>query len=347
MDKRYQVFVSSTFVDLIDERQEIMQALLELDCIPAGMELFSAADDDQWTLIKRVIDDCDYYIVVLGGRYGSVGPDGLSYTQMEYEYAVAQGKPVIGFVHKNPGSIAAEKTETSPEGKEKLIAFREKVQKKLCKFWESPADLGSVVSRSLVKLIKDKPGIGWVKGNLVPEISATEEILALRKEIEKLQKELIAKDIESGKDTDQFMQGDDEMVLNYSFATPTPENLFQFNTWKADFSTTWNDIFAALSPLMIDEASEVVLRQNLNSFARPAALLLAEEDDDIKDLPIKNVAVDSENFNTVKIQFMALKLIEKSNKKKNRGVNDKATYWTLTPHGETAMMKLRALRRDS
>lgn len=87
MDKRYQVFVSSTFLDLQEERQEVMQALLELDCIPSGMELFPAANEDQWSLIKKVIDDCDYYIVVLAGRYGSVGPDGYSYTEMEYRYA--------------------------------------------------------------------------------------------------------------------------------------------------------------------------------------------------------------------------------------------------------------------
>lgn len=67
--KKYQVFVSSTYEDLVPERQEIMHALLELDCIPAGMELFPAADEDQWSLIKGVIDDCDYYLVVIGGRY--------------------------------------------------------------------------------------------------------------------------------------------------------------------------------------------------------------------------------------------------------------------------------------
>src|SRR5215813_10584151 len=100
MDKRYQVFVSSTYDDLREERQEVMQALLELDCIPAGMELFQAANQDQWTLIKRVIDDCDYYLVIIGGRYGSIGPDGSSYTQMEYEYALSQKKPVIAFLHK-------------------------------------------------------------------------------------------------------------------------------------------------------------------------------------------------------------------------------------------------------
>ncbi len=80
MDKRYQVFVSSTFTDLEKERQEVMQALLELECIPSGMELFPAANEDQWSLIKKVIDDADYYVVVVGGRYGSLGPEGLRET---------------------------------------------------------------------------------------------------------------------------------------------------------------------------------------------------------------------------------------------------------------------------
>ena len=83
MEKRFQVFVSSTFQDLIEERKAVMQALLFLDCIPAGMELFPASDDDQWTLIKSVIDDSDYYLVIIAGRYGSVDVAGVGYTEKE------------------------------------------------------------------------------------------------------------------------------------------------------------------------------------------------------------------------------------------------------------------------
>src|SRR5438067_1667294 len=120
MDKRFQVFVSSTYEDLREARQEVMKALLELDCIPAGMELFPAANEDQWTLIKGVIDDCDYYIVVVGGRYGSTGPGGVSYTELEYEYAISQQKPVLGFLHKDPGTLPANKCEKAPEARAKL-----------------------------------------------------------------------------------------------------------------------------------------------------------------------------------------------------------------------------------
>jgi hypothetical protein len=103
MDKRYQVFVSSTFEDLQEERREAMQALLSLDCIPTGMELFPAADDESWELIKRFIAGCDCYIVVVGGRYGSVGEDRKSYTEMEYDYAVAAGLPVLAFSARGSG----------------------------------------------------------------------------------------------------------------------------------------------------------------------------------------------------------------------------------------------------
>jgi Domain of unknown function (DUF4062) len=81
MDKRYQVFVSSTYTDLKDERRSIIQELLETDCIRSGMELFPAADEEQFEFIKKIIDDCDYYLLIIGGRYGSTAPDGVSYTE--------------------------------------------------------------------------------------------------------------------------------------------------------------------------------------------------------------------------------------------------------------------------
>ena len=83
MERKYQIFISSTFEDLKEERKEVTQALLEMDCIPTGMEMFQASDDNQWELIKSVISSCDYYIVIIAGRYGSVHPiTKKSYTQM-------------------------------------------------------------------------------------------------------------------------------------------------------------------------------------------------------------------------------------------------------------------------
>src|SRR5437867_3156620 len=139
-DKRFQVFVSSTYEDLQAERQEVMRALLELDCIPSGMELFPAADEDQWTLIKKVIDDCDYYAVIVAGRYGSVGKDGMSYTEKEYRYARERGKPIIAFLHRDPGNIPEKLSEKLPAAKVKLEEFRKLCREKVCKPWATPAE---------------------------------------------------------------------------------------------------------------------------------------------------------------------------------------------------------------
>jgi len=55
MDKVYQVFVSSTFADLQDERKQVSDTLAKAGFIPAGMELFPATDQQQLEFIKRVI----------------------------------------------------------------------------------------------------------------------------------------------------------------------------------------------------------------------------------------------------------------------------------------------------
>ena len=115
MDKRYQVFISSTYADLKEERRRVMQTVMELDCIPAGMELFPAADEEQFEFIKRVIDDCDYYLVIIGGKYGSTTSEGISYTEQEYDYAVSRSLKVLAFVHEDPDSIAFGKSEKDPE----------------------------------------------------------------------------------------------------------------------------------------------------------------------------------------------------------------------------------------
>src|ERR1035441_5110154 len=74
-DRRYQVFVSSTFDDLQPERQKVLQAVLEMKAFPAGMELFPSANDEQWAFIQREIESSDYYTVITAGKYGSLADE--------------------------------------------------------------------------------------------------------------------------------------------------------------------------------------------------------------------------------------------------------------------------------
>ncbi|EXI81265.1 MAG: hypothetical protein AW10_01279 [Candidatus Accumulibacter appositus] len=343
MEKRYQVFVSSTFRDLELERQEVMHALLELDCIPAGMELFPAANETQWNLIEKVIDDCDYYLLILGGRYGSIGPEGISYTEMEYRYALSTGKPTIAFLHRTPGKIIVDNSESSPDGKEKLQAFRTSVEKKLCKHWETPQELGSVVSRSLIQLIKSTPAVGWVRANELADREATMELLQLRRRVEDLQTELSRVRISAPKGSESLAQGDEEHTVDFYFSA-TPPGRYVSSRWSASFTPTWNNLFASIAPLMIHEAPEPALKNALDSFSEVENMERLREDDKLAHHSLGGFGISQDDFQTIKVQLRALGLITKNDKP--RSVKDSDTYWTLTPYGDEIMTRLRAIRRD-
>ncbi|WP_315793202.1 DUF4062 domain-containing protein [Paenibacillus sp. BIC5C1] len=339
MDKRYQVFVSSTYRDLQEERKEIMQALLELDCIPSGMELFPATNDDQWTLIKSVIDDSDYYIVVLGGRYGSIGPKGISYTEMEYRYALESGKPIIAFVHENPDELPVNRTELEKEGREKLKEFRELTQEKLVRTWSTPSDLGSVVSRSLTKLIKSNPAVGWVRADSVSDGESAKEILRLKTVIDDLQTELKTVRTTPPIGVENLHQGNDKFDLGYTFPAKNNQNS-GISRLRGTLEVSWDEIFYYIGPILLNESTE-------DEMARALIRLIIDEDGKkIRERGLvrnTTVSVDSTDFQTIKIQLRALRLIAMSSKQ--RSVKDTSTYWMLTPYGDDYLMSLRALRK--
>lgn len=165
MNKKYTVFVSSTYEDLKEERQEVMQALLEMDCIPCGMEIFPAANEEQFEFIKSMIDNCDYYVLILAGKYGSENSNGISYTELEFRYALERQIPVISFVHNNINSLPNSMCEQNNEKIEKLQNFQSFVKKRLCKFWGNKEQLAGLVSRSIIQLINNHPAIGALTQN--------------------------------------------------------------------------------------------------------------------------------------------------------------------------------------
>ena len=72
MEKKYQIFISSTYTDLIEARTKVRDAILSMYHFPVGMELFGAANEEQWQIISETIDSSDYYVLIVGQRYGSV-----------------------------------------------------------------------------------------------------------------------------------------------------------------------------------------------------------------------------------------------------------------------------------
>lgn len=169
MEKKYQIFISSTYEDLIVERQKAIDTILAMNQFPVGMEMFSAADEEQWEIIKQTIDCSDFYVLIVGNKYGSVIPDGMpdagiSYTEKEFKYALEKKIPILAFIVA-PGVIpTVDKAETDPVKVEALKLFKEKVKKdRLVKFWKNPDELSAQLSQSIYKAILRGSRPGWVR----------------------------------------------------------------------------------------------------------------------------------------------------------------------------------------
>lgn len=195
-DKKLQVFVSSTFTDLRAERQAAVEAILSSGHIPAGMELFSAGDESQMTVIKRWIDESDVYLLILGGRYGSVEPvSGKSYTHLEYEYALEKGKPLFAVVI-NQNTLDSKVKEhgvlvIEQESPQKLKEFKAEVLTTLVKFWDDTKDIKLAIHETLSEFNYRKELVGWVRADTTVNAGLlAEEIARLTKENSDLRLEL-------------------------------------------------------------------------------------------------------------------------------------------------------------
>ena len=197
MKRRLQVFISSTFTDLISERQAAVSAVLKSSHIPAGMELFTAGDRSQMTTIKQWIDDSDVYMLILGGRYGSIEPtSGLSYTELEYDYAMLQNKPVFAVVTTDSALELKVKangtTYLERDNPKELGLFRKKVLSNISSFFEDPKDIKLCVHESLADFVANRDLKGWVSADEVQDTKPLfEEIRKLADENRDL-KETIA-----------------------------------------------------------------------------------------------------------------------------------------------------------
>lgn len=189
-DKKYSVFISSTFEDLKEERSAVLRAILQHGHFPLGMEMWGAADEQQWQIIQRQIDVADYYVVIVAHRYGSLSDSGVSWTEREYDYAVEKCVPVLGFVQKG-GTWPTEFVDKD-QSAEWLNRFRAKIQSKPVSFWNSADQLRTEVILALGRQTQSTPRVGWIRGSEALTSDTLNELARLSLENSTLRVELDA-----------------------------------------------------------------------------------------------------------------------------------------------------------
>lgn len=316
MEKKYQVFLSSTYLDLKDERKQIFNCLLMADCIPAGMEAFPAADDEQFNYIKKVIDLCDYYILIIGNRYGSIQEKTQkSYTQLEYEYALSKQIPVLVFVKTVDSSI--EFIDESKENQTKLQDFREAaMRERLASVWSTETDLIGKVSISIMKAKETIKRPGWVRNFGFDPENVTNELDALKNKMIALEKE--NEELRKGKELNDTAQIDwtpftislhfTETRMTLMGTTPPPREEY--------VSLTLEELFKFISVRLTGKVDNKEFRKAVSAYK-------------------KGFNVDTQQALIVRSQLITLGILETV-------CEDKNEYVTLTELGRREMSRLNA-----
>lgn len=333
--KKYQVFISSTYTDLVDERKAVEETIIRAGDFPVGMESFPAADEEQFEFIKTVILKCDYYVLIIAGRYGSLAADGFSYTEKEYDFAVANGIPVLVMLHASLGSLQVDKSESTEEGRKKLAAFIEKTSKgRIRKNWVAQAELKLAVREALDHAKATKPRPGWIRGDTQTSAETLSENILLRKELDQAHK-IIAENSPkisdmAGLDAVITVRGTREIVAGrngYGSA------IYRTGNWELEAS--FSRIFGLIAPKLIghpsDDTANALIAKNLCE-------TIGKSDG-------KGFEVDDQVFQTVKIQLEALGLITVKRSQSTSG--HYGVFWNLTDAGKAKMLDLRVIRKEA
>lgn len=257
MRKKLQVFISSTFTDLQEERQIAVESVLNAGHIPAGMELFKSSDSTQKEVIKKWIDESDVYMLILGGRYGSIDEEtNKSYTHWEYDYAGEVGKPRFSVVIDE--AALAEKVKvygmevTERQHYQQYTIFRKEVLEKVSRFFTDSKDIKIAVLESLGEYQQDMSLNGWVAGSEIENSKKYEQenydLLKKNMELErelKLTKEQLYKEDEiDGSPFDEVVNYlksrevtfPDDLVELRKIKEPTMSIYKVFNTYQSAFA---------------------------------------------------------------------------------------------------------------
>lgn len=335
--KKLQVFISSTYIDLIDERQSAVQAVLDSGHIPAGMELFKAGNETQLDTIYKWIDNSDVYMLILGGRYGSVEEKAKkSYTRLEYEYAISKGIPIFSVVLtdnflKRKSIELGDETVYEQKNIDKYKDFKELVLSKIVGMVDDSKDIKIAIHKTLVDFLEDYDMVGWIRSN---DVEANVTLLQQSNDLT----------VENKKLNEENIKLQEEISLlkaNFETDLAFEENVMIQGTHRVYFGNksqnekiekeiTWEKMFLLWAPRL--------------TATHHFSLAKRELEYALEDYMGRDFRINDNLFHTVKIQYSALGLIKYSELITTKGGT--AEFISLTPKGSQYLVNSIAIRRS-
>lgn len=334
--KRYQVFVSSTYLDLMEERKVLQQVLPSLGCLPVGMEAHSTSPS-AWQGLKKSIDECDYFVILLGSRYGSLMPTGVSYTHQEHVYASTRQKPILVLMHSAPESRPVELQEATVEGRLKFNDFRQYLSKGMVCRWSNVQDLEAALRQYIPQLIKARPMPGLVPASQASNPGLEKEVATLKARVAELEAER-EQWLNSQIKPQALAQGKEPLEIQYQCNAYAAGNCEVIQVRSV---LTWNDVFLSMAAVLSQPQTEELMHEKLAARIKEMALPDVQKVK-AKAHAVTDILVNPLAFNTIKIQLRSLGLINRVKTSAEGKV-----WWQLTLAGEQLMTQLLVVPRKS
>jgi hypothetical protein len=282
--------------------------------------------------------------VIVGGRYGSLADESVSFTEKEFEYAKSKGIPVLAFLHHDPRKLPVEKTDESPHKAALLEQFRKKLSTgRIVELWTDAGDLCTKIVIAVVNAVNLTPGVGWVRGDQAIDPGVLQEMERVRIENSDLRARLEAVQAEGLVFEQSLLGPSDELTIR---AEIRDENRPNEKAAIKTLSLTLGQLYEDLYDVLLAEPEEHRVRDTIGWMLRKS-LEPSEADS-------KNVTIDDDDFRRIRNQFEALDLI-KIISVKNRYSNPAGNFygtseyttlnWQTTEKGRKLAIRNRALKR--
>jgi len=119
------VFVCSTFADLAQERESVLQAIARLKLQHDSMEYFGARSGQPLETCLNEVGRSNLIVVIVGHRYGSLAHNlGISFTQAEYDEAQRLRKPCLVYMRNEDVPVLPKFVESDPAKLQLLQAWK-------------------------------------------------------------------------------------------------------------------------------------------------------------------------------------------------------------------------------
>ncbi len=350
IDKRYHVFISTTGADMQPERSVLAQTLASLGFFSWGLETRTPLTT---AFARRQIDDCDYFVLLLGSRYGDLSASGVSYVHLEYIYAITKQKPVLVIMHESPDSRSPEVQEQTKEGQRKFEDFRRQLQRErdMVVTFREPRELEVILRHAMPQLTQRYPSLGWVRPNDAPMQALQLENEKLRQKnaqlmasgrgrsaassTSSLDDDISATMGEPGALDVPVVRGDELMSFDYRVHAYQDGN---FRELRPRRQMTWNELLVAIGPGFRPPAPEENFARLLNEYLNISALRDVQET-----MPRAHATarcqINVRALHAIKVQFKNNQWIAPVGRDSRHHI-----LWGLSALGEERLNKLMAVK---